>query len=54
MLSDGFLCEIEWNISTVHAIEAGIQSAYAESAMNDGAIYDGIAIHWDTHQTHSC
>lgn len=32
-----------WDISTVQAIEAGILSAYAEDAMNAGAIYDGIA-----------
>jgi hypothetical protein len=31
-----------WNISTVLAIEAGIQSAYAENAANAGAIYNGI------------
>ena len=32
-----------WNISTVWAIEAGIQSAYAKDATNAGAIYNGIA-----------
>jgi hypothetical protein len=32
-----------WEISTVQAIEAGIQSAYAEDATNAGTIYDGIA-----------
>ena len=31
-----------WNISTVRAIEAGIQSAYAEEATNAGCIHDGI------------
>ncbi len=31
-----------WNISTVRAIEAGIQSAYAEDAANAGTIYNGI------------
>jgi hypothetical protein len=30
-----------WNISTVRAIEAGIQSAYSEDA-NGGTIYNGI------------
>jgi hypothetical protein len=32
-----------WNISTIRAIEAGIQSAYAEEEMNSEAIYDGIS-----------
>ena len=32
-----------WNISTISAIEAGIQSAYAEEASNPEAIYDGIS-----------
>jgi hypothetical protein len=32
-----------WNISTIRAIEAGIQSAYAEEAENPEAIYDGIS-----------
>ena len=31
-----------WNISTVRAIEAGIQSAYAEEAANAKAIYNEI------------
>jgi len=31
-----------WNISTVQAIEAGIQSAYAEGTTNAKEIYDGI------------
>ncbi len=31
-----------WNISTVLAIEAGIQSAYAEDATNTGANCNGI------------
>ena len=31
-----------WNISTIWAIEAGIQSAYAEEATNAGCIHDGI------------
>ena len=29
-------------ISTIRAIEAGIQSAYAEETANSEAIYDGI------------
>ncbi len=32
-----------WNILTIRAIEAGIQSAYAEEAANSEAIYDGIS-----------
>jgi hypothetical protein len=32
-----------WNISTVQAIEAGIQSAYTESTANSGTINNGIA-----------
>jgi len=32
-----------WNISTVKAIEAGIQLAYAEEAANLGVTYDGIS-----------
>jgi hypothetical protein len=32
----------DWNISTVRAIEAGIQSAYADDATNAGT-YNGIA-----------
>jgi hypothetical protein len=32
-----------WNIATVLAIEAGIQSAYAKEAVNAGAIYNGRA-----------
>ena len=32
-----------WNISTVLAIEAGIQSAYSKEAVNAGAIYNGRA-----------
>jgi hypothetical protein len=31
-----------WNISTVQAIEAGIQSAYANEAVNAGAINNGV------------
>ena len=32
-----------WNISTIQAIEAGIQSAYAnEAVVNAGAIYNGV------------
>jgi hypothetical protein len=31
-----------WNISTVQAIEAGIQSAYANEAVNAGAIFNGV------------
>ena len=32
-----------WNILTIRAIEAGIQSAYAEEAANSGAVFDGIS-----------
>lgn len=32
-----------WNISTIRAIEAGIQSAYAEEVVNSGAIFDEIS-----------
>jgi len=32
-----------WNISTIRAIEAGIQSAYAEEVVNSGAILDEIS-----------
>ena len=32
-----------WNISTISAIEAGIQSAYTESTANSGITNDGIA-----------
>ncbi|MCK9565477.1 MAG: hypothetical protein M0Q43_05450 [Methanothrix sp.] len=31
-----------WNISTVRAIEAGIQSAYAENTANAEALYNEI------------
>ncbi len=31
-----------WNISTIRAIEAGIQSAYAEDSANAVATYNGI------------
>jgi hypothetical protein len=31
-----------WDIATVLAIEAGIQSAYANEAVNAGAIYNGV------------
>ena len=31
-----------WNISTIRAIEAGIQSAYAEARRMQECIYDGI------------
>ena len=33
----------DWNISTVRAIEAGIQLAYAEEAADLEATYDGIS-----------
>jgi hypothetical protein len=32
-----------WNILTIRAIEAGIQSAYAEEVANSGAIFDEIS-----------
>jgi hypothetical protein len=32
-----------WDILTIKAIEAGIQSAYAEEATDSEAIYDGIS-----------
>jgi len=32
-----------WNISTIKAIEAGIKSAYAEEAVNSGAVYDELS-----------
>lgn len=32
-----------WNILTIKAIEAGIQSAYAEEAANSGAIFHEIS-----------
>ena len=32
-----------WNISTIRAIEAGIQLAYAEGEVNSEGFYDGIS-----------
>ncbi len=33
----------KWNISTIRAIEAGIQLAYAEGEVNSEEVYDGIS-----------
>jgi len=33
----------DWDILTIRAIEAGIQSAYAEEVANSAAIFDGVS-----------